>query len=454
MNKMITGLFAMALVASPAFADVGAPAPTAKDLEKVVEKVNFVETAKEGIKLSGYVDAGYIYNFTGGGSVINGRTVTDANSKGDFNLNAVKLTLEKPLSSANEFQAGFRADVRVGEDANILNTGVTGSGSNFGNNAVGANVGALNPNSGSSDTISLDQAYVIVRAPIGNGLDISVGKFASLLGYEVDDRPANLNITYGYDYVFQTTHNTGVKFYYPINDIVEAQFAVTNGSGIDSSSSSGIPAVTGVTGVDGLLDTAEDSIGLYGTVNVKAPGGNANWFNGIYASFGAADGFSSDNESVVLWNSWGNWAPKFANDKLLLGFSSTVGDINDDNLQAAIGGPANDGYTFWSPSLYAKYQFTDIFSLAGRGSYFTSTDDATATVGAFAPAAAAGGGAGSNDLWSFTLTAGFDLLENLLVRAEYRGDFGSDVTTTTGTFTGTSTNDSAHTLAFQAVYTF
>jgi hypothetical protein len=26
---------------------------------------NFVETAQKGIKLSGYVDAGYSYNFTG-----------------------------------------------------------------------------------------------------------------------------------------------------------------------------------------------------------------------------------------------------------------------------------------------------------------------------------------------------------------------------------------------------
>jgi len=454
MNKMIIGLFAAALVASPAFADVGAPAPTAKDLEKVVEKVNYVETAKEGIKLSGYVDAGYIYNFTGGGSLINGRTVTDANSKGDFNLNAVKLTLEKPLTKANEFQAGFRADVKIGEDANNLNTGLTGSASAF--NAFGANVGAINPNSGSSDTISLDQAYVIVRAPIGNGLDISVGKFASLLGYEVDDRPANLNITYGYDYVFQTTHNTGIKFFYPVNDIVELQFAVTNGSGLDSSTTTaGSGGIAGVNLFNGLTDTSSsDSIGLYGTVNVKAPGGNANWFNGIYASFGAADGFTAENESVVLWNSWGNWAPKFANDKLLLGFSSTVGDVDDDSTVAAFGG-AQNGYTFWSPSLYAKYQFTDIFSLAARGSYFTSTDDKGATLGAFSPA----GGVGNNDLYSFTLTAGFDLLENLLIRAEYRADFGDDVASTAGTVPAlvggsASSTDAAHTLAFQAVYTF
>jgi secreted protein with Ig-like and vWFA domain len=84
-----------------------------------------LETAKAGAKLNGYIDSGYIYNFSGGSSVIEGRTVTDENKKGDFNLNAVKLTIEKPLVTPSEFQAGFRADVRTGEGpGNQLNTGI------------------------------------------------------------------------------------------------------------------------------------------------------------------------------------------------------------------------------------------------------------------------------------------------------------------------------------------
>ncbi|MBC8065280.1 MAG: outer membrane beta-barrel protein [Chlorobia bacterium] len=434
---MIVGLFAAALVASPAFADVGAPAPTAKDLEKVVEKVNFVETAKEGIKLSGYVDAGYIYNFIGGGSVINGRIVNDANSKGDFNLNAVKLTLEKPLTKANEFQAGFRADLKVGEDANNLNNGVTGSGAAF-NGIGGANVGAINPNSGSSDTLSLEQAYVIVRAPIGNGLDITMGKFASLLGYEVDDRPANLNITFGYDYVFQTSHNTGIKFYYPVNDIVELQLAVTNGSGLDSSTTSAGGQGLGGVFANGLTDVSDsDSIGAYATINIKAPGGNANWFNGIYVAEGTADGIAESGRDL-LWNSWGNWAPKFANDKLLLGFSNTIGIVDDNAAGTGAG-------SFWNPNLYAKYQFTDIFSLAGRASYLHTVD------GFGAPSAIAVPSAVNGDAYSWTLTAGFDLLENLLLRAEYRVDFYDQGTNGVA---NDESGDVANTLAFQAVYTF
>lgn len=401
MNKMIVGLFAAALVASPAFADVGAPAPTAKDLEKVVEKVNYVETAKEGIKLSGYIDAGYTYNFQRASFGKSGSA--DSTSRGDFNLHAVKLTLEKPLTDANEFQAGFRADVKVGEDASLL----------------GGNIAA-----GSSDNLSLDQAYVIIRAPLGNGLDITVGKFASLLGYEVDDRPANLNITYGYDYAFVTTHQTGVKFFYPVNDNLELQFAVSNGSGLDDSSENA-----------GTVTDKADGFGVNGTINIKNSGGNANILTGVYASEGAADGFT-DKDDVILWNTWGNWAPKFANDKLLLGFSGTVGSADSQSRD-------EETYSFFTGSLYAKYQVTDIFSLAGRASYMHTIE-----AGGTTAAVPASFSTHDGDAYSWTGTAGFDLLENLLLRAEYRVDLGDN---------GASQNanlSNAHTIALQAVYSF
>ena len=63
MKKMIAGLFGAALLSGVAFADVGAPTPSAKDLSKMVEKVNYVETDVAGVRLNGYVDVGYIYNF-------------------------------------------------------------------------------------------------------------------------------------------------------------------------------------------------------------------------------------------------------------------------------------------------------------------------------------------------------------------------------------------------------
>jgi hypothetical protein len=50
---------------------------------------NFVETAQKGIKLSGYVDAGYSYNFTGAAnctSDVSGRLGSDTAAKGVYSF--------------------------------------------------------------------------------------------------------------------------------------------------------------------------------------------------------------------------------------------------------------------------------------------------------------------------------------------------------------------------------
>jgi len=121
MIKQITAILGvLAAVASLSLADSG-PEASATDTKKMVQN-NFVETAQKGVKLSGYVDAGYSYNFTGSGnqSVVNSRLGSDSAAAGDFNLYAVKIALEKAMTSENKAQAGFRADVLIGEDANYL----------------------------------------------------------------------------------------------------------------------------------------------------------------------------------------------------------------------------------------------------------------------------------------------------------------------------------------------
>jgi hypothetical protein len=408
MNKVIAGLFAAALLGGVnVYADVAASAPAAKDLKNIVEEGPYVETSQKGIKLSGYIDAGYSYNFNGNGGVA-ARVPNSADNggHGDFNLNAVKLTLAKDLTDANELQGGFRVDLKLGED-------VAGFGDT-------ANTGST----GSSDLL-VQQAYVILRAPVGNGIDVKVGKFVSLLGYEGDDRPANLNISYGYDYVFVTTLQTGVVAAYKFNDVVDVQFGVTNGSGVDNNT--------------GVLNDSNDGVALTGSINVTAPGGNANIYNAFYyevaggaLNIDATSGDPVENEPLFVWNTWGNWVPKFANDKLLLGFSQTLGVADDASGPSGLG---DNGNTWWTASLYAKYQFTDIFSLAGRASYFhTHNQNLELTA------------VGVSDLWSWTLTGGFDLAENLLLRAEYRVDYGSGLTTGGG--------DVAHLISTQVVYSF
>ena len=433
MIKQITAILGvLAAVASLSLADSG-PEASATDTKKMVQN-NFVETAQKGVKLSGYVDAGYSYNFTGSGnqSVVNSRLGSDSAAAGDFNLYAVKIALEKAMTSENKAQAGFRADVMIGEDANYLlnrDTGGTGGPSNSDQN---------------SNALFLEQAYVSIRAPVGNGWDFKVGKFVSILGYEVIERPANMNITYGL--LFQNAYPlwyTGVLSSYRFDDYLDAKLGVVNGSNSDNNTTT---------------SGQGDGVAVLAALNVTAPGGNANWSNNFQYSTnsendsdvsngnslpiaGAADG--SGTGATYIYNSWGNWAPKFADDKLLFAFDSVLGAFSPS------GGPANGATTWWGAGAYAKYQFNDWFYLASRGEYFGSDNQnktGVTTTGV--------DGDGSVSWWAYTLTAGFNVIDNLLIRAEYRLDWGTNISGSVDNASGTQSGGPAHYAGAEVVYSF
>ncbi|NDE54819.1 MAG: hypothetical protein EB069_09655, partial [Actinobacteria bacterium] len=213
MHKQITSILSATLVAitSSVLAD-SAPEASAQDTKKMVQN-NFVETAQKGIRLSGYVDAGYSYNFTGSANPETySRFGSDTAQEGDFNLYAVKIALEKALTSENKAQAGFRTDVMIGEDANyLINRNTYSQANNTDQN---------------SNALFLEQAYVAIRAPVGNGWDFKVGKFVSILGYEVIERPANMNVTYGLLWQQFPLYYTGVLSSYRFDDYIDAKLGV------------------------------------------------------------------------------------------------------------------------------------------------------------------------------------------------------------------------------------
>ena len=440
MIKNITALLGvLAAMASLSLAD-SAPEASAQDTKKMVQN-NFVETAQKGVKLSGYVDTGYSYNFTGqgGNSQVNSRVQSDSAQKGDFNLYAVKIALEKAMTSENKAQAGFRVDVMIGEDAKYL-----------------ANPSVQSNTAQDSNFLFLEQAYVQLRAPVGNGWDFKVGKFASILGYEVMERPANMNITYGLLYNQFPFWYTGVLSSYKFDEYLDGKLGVANGANSDNNTTT---------------SGGSDGVALLAALNVTAPGGNANWSHNFEYSTasenstgnptaGATPGATNQNALpsnvgstataggayTIIYNSWGNWAPKFANDKLLLAFDSVLGNTAGANQ---VGGPQNT--TWYGASAYAKYQFNDWFSLAGRGEYFggdnlnkinNDTGNANPNAGL--------------SWWEYTITAGFNVIDNVLIRAEYRLDWGENISgTNTGANAGQlNSSGPAHYAGAEVVYSF
>ena len=128
MKRMIGGFLGVVFGCGLALGGEIASEKQVKELEKMIEEGGiYVETAKKGVVLSGYVDASYSYNLNGGGtdSGINGtpgpiRTHLFDSDSNDFNVNQVKLALEKALPEENTWAAGFRVDLMFGEDAKYL----------------------------------------------------------------------------------------------------------------------------------------------------------------------------------------------------------------------------------------------------------------------------------------------------------------------------------------------
>jgi len=212
-----------------------------------------------------------------------------------------------------------------------------------------------------------------------------------------------------------------------------------------------------------------DGVALLAALNVTAPGGNANWSNNFQYSTGNDNNTSvSSSEAsgatqtsygagalisayTLIYNTWGNWAPKFADDKLLLAFNALLG--NTSGSASLLGSSANVNSCWYGAGAYAKYQFNDWFSLCSRGEYLGSNN------------ARAFGNQGSNstfadhvtgnNLWEYTLTAGFNVIDNLLIRAEYRIDWGSNIyNTANGNQNGSQSGGPAYYAGAEVVYSF
>jgi hypothetical protein len=291
---------------------------------------------------------------------------------------------------------------------------------------------------------------------VGNGWDFKVGKFVSILGYEVMERPANMNTTYGLLFNVMPLYYTGVLSSYKFDDYLDAKLGVVNGSNSDNNTTTN--------------PNAGDGVALLAALNVTAPGGNANWSNNFQYSTGNDNNTSVSTQSTsiatqasdaaaanvnvsaytLIYNTWGNWAPKFANDKLLLAFNALLGNTSG----SASGSVGNVNSTWYGAGAYAKYQFNDWFSLCSRGEYLGANNSLITGNNGSASTPSTDGlqYATGESNWEYTITAGFNVIDNLLIRAEYRLDWGSSIYNNANS-TSSSTGP-AHYAGAEVVYSF
>lgn len=353
-----------------------APGSAAPDIgDKPVSTVN-LPSGLQGVQLSGYTDIAYTYSFNEANNFGNSGRVFDIESNG-FTPHAAEIVLEKPMTDETPY--GFRTDLFFGDDAEIFHA--TGLGT-------------------ATDNFDLQQAYVTARVPVGEGLDLKVGKFVTLLGAEVIESPANWNYSrsYMFGYSIPFTH-TGVLATYPL----PAEW--------------GSATVGMVNGWD-IVDDNNKAKTFLGNVTLGP-------WNGVTLSSNLVSGAEQAGNSHDLRTVLSNvvsWAP---NEQWAFMANADYGHEEDAiGVTATIPGSGADNASWQGYALYARYTPVERYALANRIEWFND-QDGVRVAPVPAGAALAGSGHGDVSFFEWTLTNEFKLTDHVITRLEYRFDWAN-----------------------------
>jgi hypothetical protein len=222
---------------------IGAGVVSLPAMAHAEESTNAVLTALASTTISGYVDTSMHWNPGTGDFNLpvytpNGQS---GNQKADgFNLDVINLTISKPPGEG-EWAAGYNATLLFGPDAVGYNTSAGATSSDF----------------------SLKDTYVDLRVPVGNGLDLKLGTWTEILGYEVYETGNNPNYTRSYGYEIEPTAMTGLLGSYQFTPTVSATAGIANtwSAGIDARSNPP-KAESFKTYLGGITLTAPESFGF------------------------------------------------------------------------------------------------------------------------------------------------------------------------------------------------
>jgi len=359
--------------------------------------------------LSGFVDTQFALSEKSSSDTLLGRVpYQDGSKMNGFSLNVIQLSLESPLDES-DWAAGYKVDLLFGPDASAYDA----SGTSFG---------------------GIRQAYVNTRIPVGNGIDLKLGVFDAIVGYEGFSNRDNPNHTRNMAYNLQPFNHTGALASYQINDSLAVQF--------------------------GVADTGTNVINDRTANNGTGSDGDSSYMGSI--SYTAGDGFGA-LEGATIYAAYMTWPGSGIGDETTnLYIGSTIPTTVDGlALGAAYDHVENasengDADVF---AAYASYQATDKLSLHGRIEYLDGAPGvlwtATESAGLEDDPATTDVDESSltndvdSEMISYTLTAQYDLWENVLTRAEIRYD---DQLDGDGLYGGGDT--SIYTFSLNAVYSF
>jgi len=327
--------------------------PAAKaEVKPEAKPVTSLEDIKNLLGMSIYFQGGYTFNFETPDSGVNRQRIFDQKANTFLiDLAQIQFAKDPPVGGL-----GFKLKVSAGETAKYIHS-----------------AGLGNPN----DEFDLTEAYVDYVAPLGSGLKLRFGKFATYLGAEVIEARDNFNYSrsFLFNYAVPFT-NTGFMAAYKFSEAFTANLYLVNGWDVTTDNNNGKSL-----GASFVLTPVEP-------VQLT--------FNFMYGP--EQQNNSSDNRFLF------DWIGAFKATKSLT-FMANVDYAREDS------DPLNGGKNseWYGAAVYAKYDFTDLFSTSVRAEYFDDKNGVRTGI--------------AQKLKEITVSPEFRIAKGLLVRPEYRHDW-------------------------------
>jgi hypothetical protein len=344
----------------------------ADDAESEIEKrlktlEDRVKAVLGDISLGGYVESSYTWSDADApDNEIVGRSFDRKDSQ--FMFNAAQITLSKPVET-DKWDAGFTTKFLFGQNAKLIQS----SGLSLG------------------DQGDLEEGYVWLNAPIGNGLQFKAGKWVTLMGVEVIEDIVNPTWSEGNQFLFvENFTGTGIEVSYRWTDIIDTQFRVYNGWDVVDDNNN----ARSFMGRLGIAPSERTVISIVPYGGPEQADNSSNWRKGI---------------NVVV-------SQKLTDQLTLFG----QGDYGHEDDAAPL--DATEDAEWWAVGGWLLYEVNDKVGFGFRGDYLDDKDGARTSLSPFTAPFPLNSG---NRLWSLTLTLNTKFWEHVLVRPEFRYDHSS-----------------------------
>jgi hypothetical protein len=243
-----------------------------------------------------------------------------------------------------------------------------------------------------TEKFDLPEAYASYLVPVGNGLTLKAGKWATLIGYEGYEGPKNLNFSRDFLYTIGTPYtHTGALATYPFLKWLTVTLGFTNGWDSADNNNGYLRAIGQVefTPSDKFSITTSFHVGPEQNRNQMHNGVNDRWIV----------------DTSILYTGI---------DKLTLVTNFDFAGERNDPALVALGTRTNNNSRWGGIAAYAAYAWTKALRTVLRAEYF-SDPQAVRSSETVAP--------GHNvDLVSLTATIEYKIWRGLVGRLEYRHD--------------------------------